>query len=82
MYLKKYLVNAIKNNSLEKTETPLSGKHPNQSFRRAHESHRSGNKKTALERYISESLESLEYPKKKKVFVHISERQKSRQRQG
>ena len=61
------LVNVIKNSSLEKPDTPLSGKYANQSFRKQYESHRSGNKKTALEKYISESLESLDYPKKKKM---------------
>lgn len=40
--------------SLEKVDTPHSGKH--YSFRKAHESHRAGLKKTALEKYVSESL--------------------------
>lgn len=56
----------VKNSSLEKAETPHSGK--NYSFRKAHESHRSGIKKTALEKYVSESLENLELGNKKKLY--------------
>ena len=58
-----YADDAVKNNSLEKAETPHSGK--NYSFRKAHESHRAGFKKTALEKYVSESLENLELGRKK-----------------
>jgi hypothetical protein len=47
-------IDNFKNSSLEKNETPHSGK--NYSFRKAHESYRSGIKKTALEKYVSESL--------------------------
>ena len=61
-----YLDDVIKNSSLEKTETPHSGK--NYSFRKAHNSHRSGLKKTALEKYVSESLENLELGNRKKLI--------------
>jgi hypothetical protein len=54
-----------KNSSLDKNETPHSGKH--YSFRKAHESHRSGLKKTALEKYVSESLENLDIANKNKM---------------
>lgn len=63
MYLPAYPDDVVKNSSLEKTETPHSGK--NYSFRKAHESQRSGFKKTALEKYVSESLENLELGRKK-----------------
>ena len=61
-----YLDDVIKNSSLEKAETPHSGK--NYSFRKAHNSHRSGLKKTALEKYVSESLENLELGNRKKLI--------------
>ena len=48
---------------MEKYEAPLSGKY--HSFRKAHESHRSGLKKTALEKYVHDSLENLDYGRKK-----------------
>jgi len=50
---------------LEKLDTPHSGKH--YSFRKAHEYHRSGLKKTALEKYVYESLENLDMAKKKMI---------------
>ena len=53
----------IKNGSLEKYDGPLSGKHAYQSFRRPHDSHRSAAKKTALEDYVSSSLENLKTKK-------------------
>lgn len=56
-------IDDLKSNSVEKVDTPHSGK--NYSFRKAHESHRSGLKKTALEKYVSESLENLDIAKKK-----------------
>lgn len=51
-----YLVNIIKEGSLDKYDAPLSGKHVYQTFRRPHESHRSAYKKTVLEDYVSGSL--------------------------
>lgn len=68
MYISSYADDVVKNSSLEKTETPHSGK--NYSFRKAHESHRSGFKKTALEKYVSESLENLELGGKKRTDSH------------
>ena len=58
-------VKVIKNGSLEKYDAPLTGKHPYQSFRKPHDSHRSVAKKTAIEDYVSNSLENL---KPKKVY--------------
>jgi hypothetical protein len=65
MYFSPHTDDGVKNSSLEKQqlETPHSGK--NYSFRKAHESQRSGFKKTALEKYVSESLENLELGRKK-----------------